>query len=172
LESAFFAARARHSSFVQSQEGYDYFFQGRVCSQQSRPEHFVSIQQSQWLFLEVGGNDGFSQSNTKRLELFLGWLGTLVEPYLPNFRRIAKTRTSRPLPVHAACVPFGFLELNVSLIHSDLMTSSLGMESDIFDPKNHSEVGARWIRSGKRVSEFESPAETLNSILKTADAPS
>jgi hypothetical protein len=53
-------------------------------------------------FLEVGGNDGFSKSNTKRLELFLGWSGILVEPYLPNFRRIAMTRTSRTLPVHAA----------------------------------------------------------------------
>jgi FkbM family methyltransferase len=123
-------------------------------------------------FLEVGGNDGFSQSNTKRLELFLGWSGILVEPYLPNFRRIAKTRTSRTLPVHAACVPFGFLGPNVSLIYSDLMTSSLGMESDVLDPKKHSEEGAKWIRSGRRVREFKAPARTLNSILKTADAPS
>lgn len=123
-------------------------------------------------FLEVGGNDGFSQSNTKRLELFLGWSGILVEPYLPNFRRIAKTRTSRTLPVHAACVPFGFLELNVSLIHSDLMTSSLGMESDLLDPKKYSEEGSKWIRSGRRFREFKAPAKTLNSILKTADAPS
>jgi hypothetical protein len=53
-------------------------------------------------FLEVGGNDGFSQSNAKRLEPFLGRSGILVEHYLPNFRRIAKTRTSRTLPVHAA----------------------------------------------------------------------
>jgi len=118
-------------------------------------------------FLEVGGNDGFSQSNTKRLELFLGWSGILIEPYLPNFRRIAKTRTSRTLAVHAACVPFGFLEPNVSLIYSDLMSSSLGMESDVLDPKKHSEEGARWIRSRGRVREFKSPAKTLNSILNT-----
>jgi hypothetical protein len=52
------------------------------------------------------------------------------------------------------------------------MTSSLGMESDVLDPKKHSEEGAKWIRSGRRVREFKAPAKTLNSILKTADAPS
>jgi FkbM family methyltransferase len=52
------------------------------------------------------------------------------------------------------------------------MTSSLGMESDVLDPKKHSEEGAKWIRSGRRVREFKAPARTLNSILKTADAPS
>jgi len=51
------------------------------------------------------------------------------------------------------------------------MTSSLGMESDVLDPKKHSEEGARWIRSGRRVRQFKSPAKTLNSILKTTDAP-
>ena len=108
-----------------------------------------------------------SASPTRRGWSFFGWSGILVEPYLPNFRRIAKTRTSRTLAVHAACVPFGFLEPNVSLIYSDLMSSSLGMESDVLDPKKHSEEGARWIRSRGRVREFKSPAKTLNSILNT-----
>ena len=46
------------------------------------------------------------------------------------------------------------------------------MESGVLDPKKHSEVGAKWIRSGRRVKEFEAPAKTLKSIRKTADAPS
>ena len=59
----------------------------------------------------------------------------------------------------------------MSLIYSDLMTSSLGIESDALDPKKHSEEGARWIRSGRSVGEFEAPAKTLNSILKKVNAP-
>jgi orotidine-5'-phosphate decarboxylase len=50
-----------------------------------------------------------------------------------------------------------------------MMTSGLGMESDVLDPKKHSEEGAKWIRSGRRVKEFEAPAKTLNSILNTQD---
>jgi len=45
------------------------------------------------------------------------------------------------------------------------------MESDVLDPKKHSEEGARWIRSGRSVGEFDASAKTLNSILKKANAP-
>ena len=31
-------------------------------------------------YLEIGGNDGITQSNTANLELFRNWSGMLVEP--------------------------------------------------------------------------------------------
>jgi hypothetical protein len=37
-------------------------------------------------FVEVGGNDGISQSNTAYLERYLGWRGLLIEP-IPELAR-------------------------------------------------------------------------------------
>jgi FkbM family methyltransferase len=49
------------------------------------------------VFLEIGANDGYSQSNTYYLERWLGWSGILIEP-LPDL--FAYCRRIRP---HSSC---------------------------------------------------------------------
>lgn len=43
-------------------------------------------------FIEVGGNDGITQSNTAHLEFFKNWTGILVEPILDKFEKMKKNR--------------------------------------------------------------------------------
>ena len=41
-------------------------------------------------YIEIGANDGVSQSNTKYLELFYDWRGILIEPIPSVFKKLQK----------------------------------------------------------------------------------
>jgi len=56
------------------------------------------------LFLEVGGADGFTHSNTYSLEKQYEWRGTLVEPDPHQFRRLSASRPENTL-INAAISP-------------------------------------------------------------------
>lgn len=58
------------------------------------------------LFLEIGGADGFTHSNTYALEKHLGWRGTLVEPDPYQFKILEQARSGNSL-LHAAISPNG-----------------------------------------------------------------
>lgn len=58
------------------------------------------------LFLEIGGADGFTHSNTYALEQHLGWQGTLVEPDPDQFTVLQKARKHNTL-INAAISPRG-----------------------------------------------------------------
>lgn len=122
-------------------------------------------------FVEVGGNDGFSQSNTKFFELYKGWIGVLVEPYKPNFRRMLATRSRASFKFHGACVPFNYSSPNVSLTYSDLMTVSKSLPVDLENSEAHALSGEKFLRVGK-VHDFKSPSLKLNDLLIQVDAPS
>jgi len=57
----------------------------------------------------------------------------------------------------------------VELAYSNLMTSTLGVNSDIQDPVSHANQGAEFW--GGNAFVFEAPAFTLDSILIEAGAP-
>ena len=122
-------------------------------------------------FIEIGGNDGVSQSNTKRLELFEGWTGVLVEPFPGNFERMTLTRSKSTRLFNAACVPFDYTSSHVELTYSDLMTVSDSLPIDISDAKEHSLSGESWLKNDIAVHQFLAPARTLQSILEEAGAP-
>ena len=122
-------------------------------------------------FIEIGGNDGISQSNTKRLELFEGWTGVLVEPFPGNFERMALTRAMSTRLFNAACVPFDYTSSHVELTYSDLMTVSDSLPTDISDSKEHALSGENWLKNDISVHQFLAPARTLQSILEEAGAP-
>jgi FkbM family methyltransferase len=76
-------------------------------------------------FLEIGANDGYSQSNTYYLERFRGWRGILIEP-LPELYRLCAAHRRRSVCFNYACLgPDG----PSSLILADrgLMTVGLGL---------------------------------------------
>ena len=70
-------------------------------------------------FVELGANDGISQSNTKYFELFKSWEGVLVEAYEPNFRKCVKNRKKSTKSFHAACVSSEFLNKEVQMMYSN-----------------------------------------------------
>jgi FkbM family methyltransferase len=122
-------------------------------------------------FVELGANDGLTQSNTKHLELFHGWHGVLIEPWFGNYKKLAAVRSPRTSKVHAACVGFDFKDKEVKLAFSNLMTAPLGLESDLIDPEAHAASGRDHLVGGEHLQTFTSPARTLTEILESANAP-
>ena len=122
-------------------------------------------------FVELGANDGVTQSNTKYFELYRNWHGVLVEPIPSKFLECKKNRSKRNFFAQAACVSLGFNEAYVRLIYSNLMTTSLSGESDLQNRRSHAQLGESYLMGNEKVEEFLAPAKTLTSILDEAQAP-
>lgn len=123
-------------------------------------------------FVELGANDGISQSNTKYFELFKSWKGVLVEAYGPNYQKCLRNRKKTTKSFHAACVSSDFRGKKVQLMYSNLMTISLDGDNQIQDPKAHAFEGRKFLEPSEKVHLFEAPARTLEVILDEALAPS
>ncbi len=123
-------------------------------------------------FVELGANDGISQSNTKHIEMFHDWRGVLIEPYPENYNKLAKTRSRSTYFVNAACISFEFQKSEMKLAYSNLMTTPMEGSSDMEDRKSHAQSGQKFLKGGEKVSTFSAKARTLNSILDDAGAPS
>lgn len=122
-------------------------------------------------FLEIGGNDGFTQSNTKALELYKGWAGVLVEPFEGNFKRMSRTRSKSCHLVHAACVPFGYGKETVEFTFSDLMSVANDLDVILSDADSHIDRGRKWLKNNFSLESFSAPARTVNEILLEVKAP-
>ena len=120
-------------------------------------------------FVELGANDGINQSNTLYFEKFRGWHGVLIEPYLPNFKELIRNRGSDNFTKNAACVGPSYKGSKVALAYSNLMTSTLGVNSEVPNPLDHAMSGEKFW--GGKTFVFETFALTLNSILIEAKAP-
>ena len=120
-------------------------------------------------FVELGANDGVNQSNTLFFERFRGWKGVLIEPFQPNYMELIRNRSSTNFFKNAACVGPMYTNPTVELVYSNLMTSTLGVNSDIQDPVDHANQGAKFWGGDTFV--FEAIACTLNSILIDANSP-
>ena len=89
-------------------------------------------------FIELGANDGVTQSNTLALETYCGWRGLLIEPIEETFFELARNRNSRRNTVlRAACVSSEYREATVDLVFSNLMSTAIGLDSDVGDPLSH-----------------------------------
>jgi FkbM family methyltransferase len=122
-------------------------------------------------FVEIGSNDGVSGSNCKKLEMEQGWVGILVEPYLPNLNTSKLHRSRKNSFVHAAAVPADFGADTVELIFSNLMTLVDKPTSEISDPWRHALSGSEFLKPWESVERFSAPALSLNSILASQNAP-
>tara|TARA_B110000503_G_C7038358_1_gene367130 strand:+ start:212 stop:886 length:675 start_codon:yes stop_codon:yes gene_type:complete len=126
-------------------------------------------------YVEIGANDGKAQSNTLALELLHGWHGILIEPIKETHRKLLKNRNNRRNRiVRSACVSFGFPSESLTLAVSNLMSTPLGVESDIVDPTKHATSGLKWVtpdNSAPSLIYEEVPARPMNKILTQAHAP-
>ncbi len=123
-------------------------------------------------FIELGANDGISQSNTYYFEKNNKWHGILIEPILHKYVDCKKNRSIKNNFYCNACVSFEFKDKFVELLYSNLMTIPTNLESDIdnkFQHANHSNT----VREKKEeVIKFASVARTLDSIMSESQAPS
>jgi len=118
-------------------------------------------------FVELGANDGISQSNTFHFERYKNWRGILIEPYPTNYLKCLKSRSRNNHIFCNACVSFDYKDRFVELIFSNLMTSSLGLESDIKNFTTHVYLD----KKNEYKFKFGAVATTLNNLLLKSKAP-
>lgn len=88
-------------------------------------------------YVELGANDGLTQSNTWWLERDRGWSGLLIEPALNRFIELRANRGSGNHFACAACVPFGHRKPYVPMTYADLMTTTDGVDLINVDRGSH-----------------------------------
>lgn len=123
-------------------------------------------------YIELGANDGVSQSNSLLLELRFGWTGLLIEPIESSFRRLRHNRSSRRNSlVRAACVSQNYGQDYVDIAYANLMSSPIGLNSDIANPVAHALVGEKFLPHGDLPRIERVRAMNLGEILAGAGAP-
>ena len=120
-------------------------------------------------YVELGANNGLSFSNSLYFERYKGWTGLLIEPAPEHFKELMLNRASKNHFSNVACVGFSYDQDLIALEYSDLMTTTLGIESDILDPVIHAKDGSKFW--GGDSFRFFAHAKTLSSILDDAGSP-
>jgi FkbM family methyltransferase len=121
-------------------------------------------------FIEIGGNDGISQSNTYFYEKSLGWNGILIEPS----EKFEKLRLNRDVPgnhlYNDACCSFSDKGKNIEFIYSNLMTIAENIKGDIDDIDKFIE-SSRQHMGGQDNYKFIKKGRPLSDILDESSAP-
>lgn len=120
-------------------------------------------------YVELGANDGITQSNTFHFEKYKHYSGILIEPIPAKFEECKKNRSALNYFVNCACVSFNYKKSTTELLYSNLMTTSLDGDSDILDRMEHAKSGQHLIK--EEVYKFIIQAKTLNDVLIESGAP-
>lgn len=114
-------------------------------------------------FVELGANDGFTQSNTYYFEKLRGWRGILIEPIPQLYAQVVRNRP-RSRVFNCACVPFDFEGPSVTMTYANLMSVVKGGIGDL-------ELESQHIDAAEQVQQLQAyevtvPTRTLTSILE------
>lgn len=123
-------------------------------------------------FIELGANDGFTQSNTLALENKRGWRGVLIEPSPHLFLSCCEFRAKDGNSIHCcACVPFGYQEKYVDIEYAGLMSVSSSLSTDIDDLDSFNRSRKDLLNKFSRELSFGARAMTLTSVLDASNSP-
>jgi FkbM family methyltransferase len=123
-------------------------------------------------FIEVGGADGFTQSNTWHLENFKNWKGILVEPNISAYHRCKEIRKNSKV-FNCALVSNEYANETIKVIHRNVYQGDPGLMSAIEDSPIRKDEG--WLAKQTDIdhtTEFSIQARTLNSILEECNVES
>lgn len=121
-------------------------------------------------YIELGANDGINQSNTYYFEKYKNWKGVLIEPIPHQFIACNQNRSLKNTIVCNACVSSEFNETFVEIAYSNLMSTAIGIESDVKNPSEHALRGKEFIKN-QPIFTFGAMAKTLTRILDENKAP-
>jgi len=85
-------------------------------------KYLPSILNNSTFFIEVGANDGLTQSNTFFLEKLYQAKGLLIEPSQSNFEKCLSNRSKENFFENCALVDYQYQDKYIDLIFSNLMT--------------------------------------------------
>ncbi len=115
-------------------------------------------------FIEVGGNDGFNQSNTYYFERFRGWTGILVEGIPELYQECIKERPKSKV-FNCALVSEDYQDSHVTMIYSNLRSLVKGAQKSDEKDLKHVYDMKHLKYSGVKPYEISVPVRTLTSIL-------
>lgn len=102
-------------------------------------------------FVEVGGNDGVTQSNTAHLEYYKGWNGLLIEPITNKFNQMV---LNRPKSICINTCLSNVDDFEIEFIDVNLM-------SFIKNSRKSDENDNVWIKEGENCQNIKSIKYTL-----------
>ncbi|MFV0367705.1 MAG: FkbM family methyltransferase [Hyphomicrobiaceae bacterium] len=116
------------------------------------------------VFIEAGANDGNDQSNTKYLELYLGWRGLLVEP-IPELAQ--KCRKNRPNSIVEECALVSRYDRRdaVDMTYCNLMSLVDGARGSVEADSAHIQKGRQFLRKNESVRRVTVRTDTLNALI-------
>lgn len=117
-------------------------------------------------FVEVGGWDGITFSNSLYFERYRHWKGVLVEPSPSEFLKCHRNRPAARV-FCCACVPFDYPQKYVPMIYCAAMTVTNieGVHGVALDPHSHVENGEQFLSKGEVSFEFGAVAKPLSALL-------
>jgi FkbM family methyltransferase len=113
-------------------------------------------------FVELGANDGFTQSNTYFFEAMRGWHGILVEAIPELYQNAARLRKKSRV-YNCACVPFEYADPTIKMTFSNLMSIVEGAMQSPEREALHVQIGAQI--QNVQTYQIDVPTRTLSSIL-------
>ena len=111
-------------------------------------------------YIEMGANDGITQSNTYFLEKKYNWRGLLVEPS-EKFKMLKKQRSNFNIFSNAACCSFKKKNSLIKFSYYNLMTLALNLSSDVNKKKHINDAKSHTDKQ----YEFEKKGVPLNDLL-------
>jgi len=122
-------------------------------------------------YVELGANDGITQSNSFYFEKKKNWSGVLIEPSPNNYLKCRKMRSSRNKFFCNACVGFDYKDKFVEMTYANLMTISNSLEKDLDNEKKFINQSSQYLKRYEDHFIFGAKARTLTSILIDAGSP-
>ena len=151
---------------------YKFFNNGYFALNDLDKKMLKYLDYSNGYFIELGANDGFTQSNTLALENKKGWRGVLIEPSPDLFLSCCNFRAKDGNSIHCcACVPFEYEEKYVDIEYANLMSVSASLSTDIDDLDAFSNTGKSHLNEFATKLQFGARAMTLTSVLGPVSRP-
>ena len=134
-------------------------------------ELFRLLENRDGFYVEIGANDGISQSNSLFFERKRSWLGVLVEPSPSTFEFLRKNRSSLNNFYNCACVSFDYKDDFIDFFYSNLMSTTVHSDENFETYRNHAKSGKLYLARNENLGNLRVPARTLESILISSNAP-
>ena len=123
-------------------------------------------------YVELGANDGVSQSNSLYFEQHRHWRGILIEPTPHKYLACCEARGEKNAIHCNACVAFDYKDKFVEIRYANLMSVSNSLTLDLPDTDAHLNSAQQYLPKNEHSFTFGAVAKPLTDILKSSNAPS
>lgn len=115
-------------------------------------------------FIEVGANDGITQSNTLYFEKYLGWNGLLIEA-VPDLAEKCRQNRPKSITENIALVAFDYPDETIEITYCNLMSCAHGAFEDEIIASNHIESGKKFLQKNESTYKIKVAAKPLSAVL-------